>query len=128
MEITSAERAYRVLKFMLRSDVEEFWALALGPKKKLLRAKMLFRGTVDSCQVHPRDIFRFACMENASALIIAHNHPSQDPLASEQDLRLTERLIDAGLLVEIPVLDHLILTSHGFSSFARRRWCRFPER
>ncbi len=128
MEITSAERAYRLLKPVLRPDAEEFWALALGPRKELLRARMLFRGTVDSCQVHPRDIFRFACLENASTLLIAHNHPSGDLMASDQDLRLTERLVAAGLLMEIPILDHLILANHGFSSLARKRWCRFPER
>lgn len=128
MEITSAERAYRILKPMMQSDVEEFWVLALGPKKELLRVRMLFRGTVDSCQVHPRDIFRFACLQNASSLIIAHNHPSGDLMASEPDLRLTERLIDAATLMEIPLVDHLILTLSGFSSFARKRWCRFPMR
>lgn len=127
MEITSAERAYRILKPLLRTDVEEFWAMALGPKKELIRARMLFRGTVDSCQVHPRDVFRFGYIHNASALLVAHNHPSRDPLPSEQDLRLTERLIEAGQLLELPVVDHLILTVDGFSSLARRRWCRFAE-
>lgn len=125
MELTSAERVYRFLKPLIKTDIEEFWALALGPKKELLRGEMLFRGTVDSCQVHPRDLFRFACRENASALIIAHNHPSRDLLASPEDLRLTEQLIQAGLIFEIPVIDHLIITVDGFSSFARQRWCRF---
>jgi DNA repair protein RadC len=125
MEITSAERAYRVLRALIQTDVEEFWALALGPKKDLLRGKMLFRGTVDSCLVHPRDVFRFACMENACALIIAHNHPSRDPLPSHDDIRLTDQLIQAGVLLEIPILDHLIVTEDQFSSFARNRWCRF---
>lgn len=125
MEITSAERAYRIFRPLLQSEVEEFWALALGPKKQLLKAKMLFRGTVDSCQVHPRDVFRFACLANASSVLIAHNHPSHDPLPSPDDIRLTEQLVQAGVLLEIPVIDHLILTVSGFSSFARNRWCRF---
>ncbi len=123
--MTSAERVYRFLKSLIQSDVEEFWVLALGPKKELLRGKMLFRGTVDACLVHPRDVFRFACLENASSLIIAHNHPSRDLLPSRDDIHLTKQLIAAGLLLEIPVLDHLILTTSGFSSFARQRWCEF---
>ncbi|MCM2280434.1 MAG: JAB domain-containing protein [Bdellovibrionaceae bacterium] len=126
MEITSAERAYQVLQPLMQSDVEEFWALALGPKKELLRVKMLFRGTVDHCPMHPRDVFRFACLENASALLIAHNHPSRDLLPSGPDLRVTERLVSVSEWLEIPILDHLIVTVDGFSSFARNRWCRFP--
>lgn len=127
MELTTAERAYRFLRPLIQTDVEEFWALALGPKKNLLRGRMLFRGTVDSCLVHPRDVFRFACMENASALIIAHNHPSRDLLPSHEDIRLTEQLIAAAGLFEVPIVDHLILTEEGFSSFARNRWCKFPQ-
>lgn len=125
MEITSAERAYRALKVLAAAEVEEFWTLALGPNKLLLRGKMLFRGTVDSCLVHPRDVFRFACRENATAVIIAHNHPSCDLQPSEDDLKLTEQLVQAGILMEIPILDHLIVTKTGFASFARNRWCRF---
>ena len=125
MELTSAERAYRFLRPLVKADAEEFWALALGPKKNLIRGRMLFRGTVDSCLVHPRDLFRFACLENASALIIAHNHPSQDLLPSHEDIRLTEQLVTAAKIFEIPIVDHLIITAEGFSSFARNRWCRF---
>ncbi len=125
MDITSAELAYHYLKERVAPDVEEFWALALGPKKTLLQSRMLFRGTVDACLVHPRDVFRFACSENASALLISHNHPSGDLYPSEQDLQITEQLINAGRILEIPILDHIILTVKGYSSFAEKRWCRF---
>lgn len=122
MEITTAEAAFLTLKDLMTSDVEEFWALALGPSKKLLVSKMIFRGTVDACPAHPRDIFRFACMTNASGLIIAHNHPSGDLHPSEQDLNLTHQLIEGGRILEIPIIDHLIVTRKNFSSFARNRW------
>lgn len=125
MEITCAERAFHTLQHLMTADVEEFWTLALGPQKKVLRSKMIFRGTVDACLIHPRDIFRFACVENASSLLIAHNHPSGDPLPSERDLLVTKQIVRAGKILEIPVIDHLIITPSRFSSFAREGWCRF---
>ncbi len=126
--ITSAEAAHSVLKKLMRKDVEEFWALALGPSKLLLRAEMIFRGTVDACLIHPRDVFRFACSANASSLLVAHNHPSGDPRPSEQDILITRKLIRAASLFEIPLLDHLILTHDNYVSFAVEGWCRFSEK
>lgn len=125
MEITHSEAAYQALKKNMTNDVEEFWALALGPSKKLLRSKMIFRGTVDACLVHPRDIFRFACVANASSLIVAHNHPSGDLRPSEHDLQITLQLIRISRIIQIPLLDHLILNESSHSSFAREGWCRF---
>ena len=125
MEITSAEQAYLTLNGLAGADTEEFWVLALGPKKNLLKTKMLFRGTVDSCLVHPRDIFRFACIENASSLLVAHNHPSGDPLPSLEDLRFTRQLVKAAAMMEIPIVDHLIITRTGFASLKADGWCGF---
>ena len=122
LEVANAEQAYRWLKHLARLDVEEFWALALGPRKNLLASKMLFRGTVDRCPIHPRDVFRFACMANASSILVAHNHPGNDPEPSEEDFAITERLMCAGELLEIPVVDHLIVAKGGYASFASRGW------
>ncbi len=126
-EITSAERAFDAIRNLVSSDVEEFWALALGPKKNLLASKMIFRGTVDSCLVHPRDIFRFACDSNASSVLVAHNHPSGDLIPSMEDLRFTRQLVRASQLMEIPIVDHLILTAKGYSSLRSDGWCRFES-
>lgn len=122
--IVNAEQAFRCVRHLAALDVEEFWALALNSQKRLLRSKMLFRGTVDRCQIHPRDVFRFACLENASSILVAHNHPSADATPSEEDLEITERLIIAGNLLEIPVIDHLIVSRDGYSSFANSDWVR----
>lgn len=118
MQIKSSEQAYTFLKKRLPQDVEEFWCIALGPSLKLLSARMIFRGTVDSCFVHPRDIFRFACLINATQLIVAHNHPSGDLEPSPNDIELTQRLVHLGQIIEIPVIDHLILTHNNFISLA----------
>jgi DNA repair protein RadC len=116
MEITSSEKAFRFLKPFLDNDVEEFWAVALTSTKKVIQFEMVARGTVDSCFVHPRDVFRFALKANASSLIVAHNHPSGDCRPSQQDMTLTHRLLQAGDLLQIPVLDHLVLAGDDYWS------------
>lgn len=124
-EIRVAEDARSYLSSLAESEIEEFWVLALSPSKRVLAHKMLFRGTVDACMVHPRDVFRFAIISNASSIIVAHNHPSGEAYPSDQDLKTTEQMVRAGKLLQIPVLDHLLLTKTDFVSFARRRWVRF---
>ncbi len=125
MDVISSSMAYRVLKNQVSQDVEEFWALALTPGKKLISSKMLFRGTVDRCLVHPRDIFRFAVESNSSAIVIAHNHPSGERSPSNEDILLTKRLIEAGNMMQIPIIDHLILTESGYTSLADTGWIDF---
>lgn len=124
-EIRFAEDARHHLTELAASEIEEFWVLALSPSKKVLAQKMLFRGTVDACMVHPRDVFRFAIVSNASSIIIAHNHPSGEAYPSQQDITTTEQMVRAGKLLQIPVLDHLLLTKNNFVSFARKRWAKF---
>jgi len=116
--ITSSLSAFNYLNPLMRKDVEEFWCVALDSLKNVIKSEMLFRGTVDSCLVHPRDIFRFAITTNSSSILIAHNHPSNNPQPSPEDNRLTEKIQKAGKLLQIPVIDHLILAESGFYSFA----------
>src|SRR4051812_876001 len=73
------------LRGIIRLDVEELWALALGCNQKLLKKQCIFRGTVDECLVHPREILRFAILSKASSLILAHSHPSGECFPSEPD-------------------------------------------
>lgn len=125
MEVVTAERAYRAVNKLISQDVEEFWALALGPRKELLDVKMIFRGTVDFCLVYPRDIFRFACERNASSFLVVHNHPSGDLMPSGDDLRLTEQLVQASSLMSIPLVDHVIVSKYGYVSLRAEGWCQF---
>lgn len=117
-EVSSSLKAFQVMRKHFNPDAEEVWALALDSKLKLTEKKMIFRGTVNSCPLHPRDIFRFLILQNACAFILAHNHPSQDPRPSDQDIRLTQNLVKLGLLLEIPLVDHIIVTSTKYFSFA----------
>jgi DNA repair protein RadC len=120
MKISSPEQATAYLRRVMRNDVEEFWALAFDSDRNLLASECLFRGTVDSCFFHPRDIFRFACKSNASSLIIAHNHPSENAQPSIEDYRITKTVIKASRILSIPVVDHLIVTKNATFSFLEK--------
>ena len=89
--------------------VEQFQAVLLNTRRKLIRVDLISQGIVDTLLVHPREVFKSAIAANASALVLVHNHPSGDPTPSEADIRATRDLIRAGQLLKIEVLDHIIL-------------------
>ncbi len=124
-QIGSAAKAFEFLQPLRKAKVEEFWVLALSPSLRVLRAEMIFRGTVSSCLIHPREVFRFAIANGASGIIISHNHPSGELEASDNDILTTQQLISAGQIIDIPVLDHLLITPYGFASFLQKAWCLF---
>lgn len=95
--------------------------IALSAAKRAVGIEMIFRGTVDSCMVHPRDIVRFVCESNATSFIVAHNHPSGEIEPSEQDWSFTRRLVHCGELIEIPLIDHVVVTERGHASLASIR-------
>ena len=80
-------------------------------------AFLVTRGILNSSLVHPREVFREAIAERAAAIILVHNHPSGELRPSPSDLRITRRLVELGELLGIPVLDHLIVTDEGMTSF-----------
>lgn len=90
-------------------QVETFRVLLLNTRRRLIRVEKVADGTLDTILVHPREVFRSAIMANASAIVIAHNHPSGDPTPSESDLKVTRDLVRAGQLLRIDVLDHVII-------------------
>jgi DNA repair protein RadC len=92
-------------------DVEHFQVLLLNTRRKLIRMEHVSQGTLDTLLVHPREVFKGAIAANASAIVLAHNHPSGDPTPSEADIKVTRDLIRAGQLLKIEVLDHVILGS-----------------
>ena len=97
---------------------EEFLLLVMNIKNRLQKEIPVSLGTLNASLVHPRDVFRHALKESAAAVIFVHNHPSGDPSPSEEDILLTARLVDAGKLLGIQVLDHVIIGSHDWYSFA----------
>jgi DNA repair protein RadC len=100
--------------------VEQFGIVLLDTKHRVLRTTVLSVGTLDASIVHPREIFREATTGGAAAIVLFHNHPSGDPEPSQEDKRLTERMIAAGVVMGIDVLDHIILGDARYFSFRER--------
>jgi DNA repair protein RadC len=108
--LDTPERVADLLREEMRAlEVETFHVILVNTRRRLISTERLAQGTLDTLLVHPREVFRRAIAANASALILAHNHPSGDPAPSEADIKVTRDLIRAGHLLKIEVLDHLIL-------------------
>ena len=99
------------------AEVEHFLAIPLDAKQRVLAVVAIGQGTISACPVSPADAFRCALREAASAVVFAHNHPSGEAQASPEDVVLTERLVAAGTLLGVKVLDHVIVTRSGYFSF-----------
>jgi DNA repair protein RadC len=97
--------------------VEQFGVLLLDTKHRILRTIVVSMGTLDTALVHPREVFREAVAGAAAALVLFHNHPSGDPTPSTDDVELTARLVMAGRLMGIDVIDHVILGDGRYCSF-----------
>jgi len=97
---------------------EQFQALLLDRKHRVMRDVMISQGSLTASVVHPREVFNPAIRDSAAAVICVHNHPSGDPQPSEEDRQLTTRLVAAGRLLGIPVLDHIIVGCDRYMSFA----------
>ncbi|MGH7679734.1 MAG: RadC family protein [Gemmatimonadaceae bacterium] len=98
--------------------VEEFHVAILDAQHRLERDVTVTRGILNSSLVHPREVFREAIAERAAAIILVHNHPSGDPAPSADDRSVTDQLVSAGRLLDIPVHDHVIIGRGRYTSFA----------
>ena len=98
---------------------EYFLALLLDTRSKLIRLAEISVGSLDSSIVHPREVFQEAVSASAASVIFVHNHPSGDPEASEDDIKLTKRLVEAGEIMGIDVLDHVIIGDKKYLSLKR---------
>lgn len=101
------------------ADREHFWSLALNTKNHLLRMVEVSVGSLNASIVHPRELFRDAVRLAAASVVVVHNHPSGDPAPSGADIQLTRRLVKAGDVLGIEVLDHVIIGDGGEHSSLR---------
>jgi len=97
---------------------EHFFAVILNTRQKPVAVVTVAIGSVASVDVHPRDVFREAITRNAHSIVLAHNHPSGDTAPSSADIDLTRRMVEAGRLLGIPVLDHVIVAADDHCSLA----------
>ncbi|NLY89191.1 MAG: DNA repair protein RadC [Firmicutes bacterium] len=95
---------------------EHFLVIHLNTKNRVLSIETISMGTLDSSLVHPRDVFRTAIKNSSASLILVHNHPSGEPYPSNEDLNITRRLKEAGELLGIPILDHVIIGDNKYIS------------
>ena len=111
-----------ITEYLENQEQENFVIIALNAKKSVTSVRVISVGTVNYTVVHAREVFRYAIMENASAVIICHNHPSGDCSPSEDDLKTTDDLIKAGEVLGIKVLDHIIISKDKYFSFLENDW------
>lgn len=107
---------YLLPRFGVR-PVEEFGMLILDTRNRLKKLEVISKGSVNGSLVHPREVYREAVTLQAAGLILFHNHPSGDPSPSREDMELTRRLREAGRIMGIEILDHIILGAGSFMSF-----------
>ncbi len=117
--IRGPEDVYRRLGPRLRdAPQEEFHALLLNTRHRVVREVLITRGILDASLIHPREVFRVAVGEGAAGIILVHNHPSGDPTPSPEDRAVTRQLSEAGRAVGIPVLDHVVVGRGRYVSLA----------
>jgi DNA repair protein RadC len=112
------------LRDMADLDREHFVVLHLDVRNRVMRKETVAIGCLTGVEVHPREVFKNAILGSAASLILAHNHPSGDPSPSQQDIELTGRLVQAGTLPGIAILDHIVIGREGFVSLADRNQLR----
>ena len=122
-KISTPEEVHRCLQTLLMDyEHEVFGLLMLDNRHRIIQFTEMFRGTINSASVYPREIVKEALSQNAAAVILVHNHPSGDPEPSQADQQITQRIKQALDTVDVRVLDHVVVGHEGVVSFAARGW------
>ncbi|GAE26242.1 DNA repair protein RadC [Halalkalibacter wakoensis JCM 9140] len=120
-KVQSPQDAYDLLKPMLvDEDREKFLVVCLSTKNEPVAINVCHVGSLNASIVHPREVMKVAILANSASIIVAHNHPSQDPTESREDIEVTKRLAEAGKLLGIELLDHLIVCEEKFVSLKEK--------
>jgi len=118
--IKTPEEVVNLVQSQLKDKKKEYFlALLLNTRNQLIKVAEISVGSLDSSIVHPREVFKEAISASAASIIFAHNHPSGDPTASEDDIKLTKRLAEVGEIMGIDILDHIILGDKIYLSLKR---------
>ena len=110
------DAAHLLLPRLSHKEQENFAVLYLNTRNQVTDQEVLYKGSLNTSLVRVAEVFRGAVRRNCAAVIVAHNHPSGDPSPSPEDIALTRRLVDAGKLLEIDVLDHLVIGHNRYIS------------
>lgn len=120
-EVSNDTAAFAYFKFLEDKPKEELWALLLNAKNQVLGRKLISIGTVNASWAGIREVYHAAIQHLAFGIILAHNHPSGDPTPSLEDTNVTRKMIQAGEMLEIQFLDHVIIGRNGNYSFCAKR-------
>lgn len=126
ININESSDVYEMVKDeLVSSDRERFLSVMLTSKNHLIGVETVSVGSISATIITPRDVFKSAILANAISIILCHNHPSGDLVPSDSDIKITKHLIEAGELLGVRVLDHLIVSNQGYKSL--RDYCKFPD-
>jgi DNA repair protein RadC len=114
--IRGPEDVAEVCRGLRRSQREVFVVLLLNARHEMMRRITVSVGSLNASIVHPREVFKPAILASAASVVLVHNHPSGDPQASDEDLTITRRLVQAGEILGISVLDHIVVARRGITS------------
>ena len=114
--LVSAKQVYARLTSVRRARQEHFVIFCLNTRGCAIHRQLVSLGTLNATMVHPREVFYHAIVHNAASIILAHNHPSGDSTPSDEDMAITQRLVHAGALLGIDVVDHVIVAEGGYTS------------
>lgn len=118
-QLTTSAEVYKAFRERFeRSDREEFLMVPLDGKNRAMGFHVVSVGTLTASLVHPREVYKLAILENAAAIVVVHNHPSGDPTPSAEDQAITQRLKQAGDLLGVRLLDHVVIGDGHYISFA----------
>lgn len=118
LKCNSAEKIFRHFRSELSGlNQEYFYCLYLNQQKKLIDKKLLFKGTLNRSLIHPREIFKGAYLSSAAYIICIHNHPSGNVIPSNEDINITDSLVEIGKIQGIPIIDHIIIGENNYYSF-----------
>lgn len=122
--VRGPESVYELCRDIRSVNREHFVGFYLNSRNQVLRREIISIGSLNASIVHPREVFVPAIAHCAASVVLAHNHPSGDPTPSEEDLAITRRLLEAGRIVGIDVLDHVIVCRESYASFKERKLLR----
>ena len=117
---TAPAQVFETFRFLMQETKEHFMTLHLDGKNRIVCMNVVSVGSLNQSIVHPREVFKSACLSNAAAVILVHQHPSGDAAPSREDVEITKRLQEAGEIMGIKVLDHVIVGDGEYTSFVER--------
>ncbi|MCW8804978.1 MAG: DNA repair protein RadC [Ignavibacteriaceae bacterium] len=121
-KVTSPQEIADIFIPILRDDTKErFIVVCLNSSNKIIKHETISIGNLNSSVVHPREIFKVAIDCSSASIIMIHNHPSGNPEPSNEDIRITKKVVESGKILDIPVFDHLIIAGDTFTSFVEKR-------